>query len=67
LHNGRRIPQPAAIAVVITALLGWLDEGIQANLPTRVSDLRDVGVNALAGLLAVSASLVLEWTKRRRQ
>jgi hypothetical protein len=65
LRNGRRVPSPAAIAVVATALLGWLDEGIQAILPNRVYDLRDVGVNALAGLLAVVASLVLEWARGR--
>jgi VanZ family protein len=51
--------------VVVTALLGWLDEGIQAVLPNRVYDIRDVGVNALAGLLAIAASLVLEWARGR--
>jgi hypothetical protein len=40
-------------AVVLTAAAGWVDEGIQALLPNRYYDLRDVGFNAGAGLLAV--------------
>jgi hypothetical protein len=67
LRNGRRVPIPAGIAIIATALMGWLDEGIQAILPNRVYDLRDVGVNALAGLLAIAASLVLDWARSRRQ
>jgi hypothetical protein len=67
LRNGRRVPLPAVVAVVATSLLGWVDEGIQAVLPGRVYDLRDVGVNALAGLMAVAASLALararSWTR----
>jgi len=41
---------------VVTALLGWADEGIQEALPNRVYDLRDVLFNSLAGLMAVLAS-----------
>lgn len=63
--EGRRVPVPALLAVVSTALVGWLDEGIQALLPNRVYDLRDVGFNALAGLMTVSASLALSWVRRR--
>ena len=37
-QNGRRVPVPALLALVVTALLGWLDEGIQALLPNRVYD-----------------------------
>ena len=66
LHNGRRVPAPAALALVVTALLGWLDEGIQAILPNRVYDVRDVGFNSLAGLMAIGVILVLAWVRRRR-
>jgi len=52
--------------VAVTAILGWLDEGIQAILPNRVYDVRDVGFNALAGLMAIAASLGLAWARRRR-
>lgn len=64
-RQGGRVPAPAVLAVVATALLGWIDEGIQAVLPNRVYALWDVGVNALAGLLAVSASLALAWARGR--
>jgi hypothetical protein len=39
-RNGRRVPVSAALAVAVTALLGWLDAGIQALLTSRVYDLR---------------------------
>ena len=65
LRNGLRLPAPAALAVTVTALLGWLDEGIQATLPNRVYDIRDVGFNALAGLMAIVASLALTRARRR--
>jgi hypothetical protein len=64
LRHGRRVPMPAALAVVTTALLGWLDEGIQAILPNRVYDVRDIGFNAFAGLMAIAASLVLARARR---
>ena len=41
----------AAGAALVAALAGWVDEGIQALRPNRVYDLRDVGFNALAGVL----------------
>ncbi len=63
-RNGRKILVPAIFAIVVTALLGWLDEGIQAILPNRVYDIRDVGFNALAGLMAIVASLTLERAQR---
>lgn len=63
--QGRRVPVPAGLAVVVTTLLGLLDEGIQAMLPDRIYDMRDVGFNALAGLMATAASLALGWARRR--
>lgn len=64
-RQGRQIPVPTVLAVVITSLLGWLDEGIQALLPNRYYDLRDVGFNTLAALMAVLLSFILarveEW------
>lgn len=46
-------------AALFTVAAGWLDEGIQALLPNRYYDLRDVGFNALAGLMALSVFVVL--------
>jgi VanZ family protein len=40
---------------LFVAAAGWIDEGIQALLPSRVYDLRDVAFNAAAGLMALGA------------
>jgi hypothetical protein len=60
-----RVKRPAFLAFLITLGLGWLDEGIQLFLPERFYDLRDVGFNGLAALMAIAASLTLakgrEW------
>jgi len=64
-RNGHPVPVPAVLAIDVTALLGWIDEGIQAILPNRVYDFIDVGFNALAGLMAIVAILVLGWARRR--
>ena len=42
---------PMLAAMVCTGLAGWVDEGVQAILPNRTYDLRDVRLNALSGLL----------------
>ncbi len=65
LHNGEKTPAPALIAIIITALLGWFDEGIQAILPNRVYDIRDVGFNALAGFMAIMVSVILGAVHKR--
>jgi hypothetical protein len=41
-------------ALFVTAS-GWIDEGIQGLLPSRVYDLRDVAFNAAAGVMALVA------------
>jgi hypothetical protein len=65
-RQGRRVPSPAALAFALTVLLGFFDELIQAILPNRVFDLIDVGFNALAGLMAILASLALARARRWR-
>jgi hypothetical protein len=42
-------------AFLFVAAAGWVDEGIQALLPSRYYDLRDVAFNAAAGLMALVA------------
>lgn len=58
-------------AFVIAAMAGWVDEVIQGLLPDRVYDLRDVGINAVAALLAISAEEILHnrlgWLPRQGQ
>ena len=65
-RNGRRVPTPYLLALLLTALLGWLDEGLQALLPNRVYDIRDVGFNILAGLMALVASLAVKRVRKWR-
>lgn len=45
---------PGSKAILLTSALGWADEGIQALVPNRYYDLRDVFFNALAAVLAVT-------------
>ncbi len=52
---------PGVKAILATALLGWVDEAIQFWLPERYYDVRDVALNAAAGLLTV---LALEAVRR---
>jgi VanZ family protein len=62
--QGRRVRFPALYAVLATALVGALDEGIQEILPSRVFDLRDILFNFLAGFMAVTGNLALRWARR---
>jgi hypothetical protein len=52
------------------SLIGCLDEGIQAFLPSRVFDPIDIGVNTLAALMTILASVVIirvrTWSSRER-
>ncbi len=64
--QGRRVPVPALLAILTTALVGLLDECIQAFLPIRVFDYRDIFFNGLAAVMAVAASVALTWARRWR-
>jgi VanZ family protein len=46
------------------AAAGWVDEGIQALLPSRFYDLRDVAFNATAGLMALAALAIFSPRER---
>lgn len=65
-NNGGNVPFPPLIALLITSLLGVLDECIQAFLPSRVFDPVDMLFNFLAGLMAVVGSVLLDWIRKRR-
>lgn len=54
---------PALISILITALFGIFDECIQAILPNRVFDIRDMIFNALAGIMAVGISTGMVWVR----
>lgn len=63
VRQGRHVPAPALLAIVVTSLLGVLDECIQAILPSRVFDPLDMLFNFWAGVLAVGASVALGWVR----
>jgi len=66
-ENGRRVPAPAILALIISILLGWLDEGIQSLLPNRIYDIVDVYFNALAATMIIGARWILAFVQRRVQ
>lgn len=53
------------LAVVIAGAFGWVDELIQAVVPSRVYDAEDVVFNFLAAIIAVGARLLVEAAGRR--
>ena len=68
--NGRRVPAPALLALIISLLLGCLDEGIQFLLPNRVFDIIDIAFNSLAVTIIIASRWVLarvrQWLHGRR-
>ena len=62
-NKGGKVPYPAIIALLATALFGIIDECIQALFPDRVFDLVDMAFNAFAGFLAITSSLILNWIR----
>lgn len=64
-RQGRRVPVPALLAVLITSLVGTLDEGVQWLLPNRTFDPVDILFNVLAAVMAVAASAALQWARRQ--
>lgn len=55
-----RLP-PLASAIALTAIVGWIDEAIQAVLPNRVYDLRDVAFNVAAAVVCLGSIKLVEW------
>jgi VanZ family protein len=64
-RNGGAVRLSGVSAILATAFFGWLDEAVQAYVPNRVYDHRDVGINALAAIVAVGALTALRWGRER--
>ena len=64
-QNGGKVFMPPLIAILITALLGVIDEMIQILLPNRVYDPQDMLFNTLAAVLAVGTFQLLRWARDR--
>jgi VanZ family protein len=65
VSRGRHVTLPAVTAILATSLAGILDECIQAVLPNRVVDWRDILFNILAAVAAVAGLAMLRWARRR--
>lgn len=63
-EQGRRVRWPALMAILITGVIGVIDEAIQLALPHRVFDPVDMLFNTLAAGSAVVAGLVLARVRR---
>lgn len=53
--------------LVLTILLGLLDESIQSFMPYRVADLGDLGYDVLAALFGISAMIFLDLVRAKRR
>ena len=62
--NGRKVPVPWLLAILIASIIGVIDECIQAILPSRVFDPIDIVFNVGATIMAVTASSALAWARR---
>lgn len=65
MSRGRNVPVPAVLAVLAASMVGLLDECIQAVLPSRVFDPIDIFFNSMAATMAVVASVVLAWARKK--
>ena len=62
--NGRPVPLMPMIAVLVTALVGAVDEGVQKLIPSRVFDPLDIMFNSLAAVMAVASCVALGFARR---
>lgn len=69
-ENSRRVPAPALLALILSLLLGFIDEAVQHFLPNRVFDLIDVAFNSIAAIMIIGARWLVArartWAARRR-
>ena len=63
--GGRRIPSPGLLAILVTTVVGTIDEYLQVYMPSRVFDPIDILFNFLAAAMTVTALAILTWMRRR--
>ena len=68
--NGRRVPAPTPLALILSLLLGFIDEAVQYFLPNRHFELIDVVFNSLAATIIIGSRWLLAraraWLLSRR-
>ncbi|NND77829.1 MAG: VanZ family protein [Flavobacteriales bacterium] len=52
-------------AIVLSVLVGFIDEGIQYLVPSRVFDQEDIVFDVLAAIMAVFSSLLISWARKK--
>ncbi len=62
----KQVVVTALYAVALAVALGAIDEGVQAFLPNRVFDPRDLLFNSLAAVLATAPGALLTYTRISR-
>lgn len=65
VSQGGQLPTPAFLAFLGAFSMGVIDESIQFFLPNRVFDPADILFNSFAALMAIGASVILNWAKKR--
>jgi hypothetical protein len=63
--QGKNIPNPAIAAFLVAFVIGILDEFIQLFLPSRVFDPIDILFNGFAAFMAIGASMVIMWVRKK--
>ena len=65
-NQGKKIPMPALIALVVSFTIGVLDECIQILLPDRYFDPEDIVFNGMAAALAIGSNVLLNRVRKWR-
>ncbi len=61
------ILKPGLLALIISFLIGVLDEVLQILIPNRVFDLEDILFNGLAVSMAITSGALLTWIRKKRK
>lgn len=64
-NNGKQVPYPSILAIILTSFIGLIDECIQLFIPSRVFDPQDILFNTLAAVFAITAIKILVWFRKR--
>ena len=56
---------PLLYSILITAIIGLIDEGLQYLIPGRFFDPRDVFFNFFAGSMSIVSSIFIKWIREK--
>ena len=65
VNQGKKIPVPALLALIIAFLIGVIDECIQIILPDRRYDPEDIVFNGMAVTMAIGSNVILSWVRKK--